>query len=95
MYVHIYQKSFSQEEVDSLIALYKTPASQMLLNKMPLALQNTVAEVQQLMQPVVQRIQRLQQDVLAEIQAEKRKRQLEVSARPCPGDICSSNEWMR
>jgi hypothetical protein len=74
MYVRVYQKSFSQEEVDSLIALYKTPAGQMLLTKVPLVLQNTMTEVQQLMQPVVQRIQRLQQDVLAQMQAEKAKK---------------------
>jgi uncharacterized protein len=74
MYVRIYQKSFTQQEIDSLIAMYKTPAGQMALTKMPVVLQNTTAEMQQLMQPVVQRIQRLQQDVLAQIQAEKAKK---------------------
>ena len=74
MYVRIYQKSFTQQEIDSLIAMYKTPAGQMALTKMPAVLQNTTAEMQQLMQPVVQRIQRLQQDVLAQIQAEKSKK---------------------
>jgi hypothetical protein len=74
MYVRIYQKSFSEPEIDSLIAMYKSPAGQMLLTKMPVVLQNTTTEVQQLMQPVMMRIQRLQQDVLAQIQAEKAKK---------------------
>jgi uncharacterized protein len=74
MYVRIYQKSFTQPEIDGLIAMYKSPAGQMLLTKMPVVLQNATAEVQQLMQPVMMRIQRLQQDVLAQIQAEKAKK---------------------
>jgi uncharacterized protein len=71
MYVRIYQKSFNQQEIDSLIAMYKSPAGQMLLNKMPIVLENTMGEMQQLMQPVMQRIQRMQQDVVAQMQAER------------------------
>jgi hypothetical protein len=73
MYVRVYQKSFTQSEVDSLIAMYKTPGGQTLLNKMPIVLQNTMAEMQQIMRPMVERIQRMQQEVLTEIQAEKSK----------------------
>ena len=71
MYVRVYQKSFSQQEVDGMIAFYKTPTGQAVLNKMPLVVQNTMAEVQQMMQPMIQRMQRMQQEVVAEIQAEK------------------------
>ena len=71
MYTRVYQKSFTQTEVDNLIAMYKTPGAQTLLNKMPIVLQNTMVEMQQLMKPVLQRIQRMQQEVLADIQAEK------------------------
>jgi hypothetical protein len=74
MYVRIYQKSFNQQEIDKLIAMYKSPAEQMLLTKVPVVMQNTMSEVQQLMQPVLQRIQRLQQDVLTQIQAGKAKK---------------------
>ena len=74
MYVRIYQKSFNQQEIDSLVAMYKSPTGQMLLTKMPIVLQNTMSEMQQSLQPVVQRIQRMQQDVLAQIQAEKAKK---------------------
>ena len=73
MYVRVYQKSFTQQEVDGMIAFYKTPTGQAVLNKMPVVLQNTMAEVQQMMQPMIQRMQRMQQEVVAEIQAEKNK----------------------
>jgi len=74
MYVRIYQKSFNQQEIDSLVAMYKSPTGQMLLTKMPIVLQNTMSEMQRTLQPVVQRIQRMQQDVLAQIQADKAKK---------------------
>ena len=73
MYVRVYQKSFSQQEVDQLIAMYKTPAGQALLHKMPLVMQNTMAEMQQLMQPVMQKIQQSQQQIAAQIRAQKPK----------------------
>jgi hypothetical protein len=73
VYVRVYQKSFTQSEVDGLIAFYKTPAGQALINKMPVVMQNTMNEMQELMKPMLQRMQRMQQEVVAEIQAQKQK----------------------
>jgi uncharacterized protein len=73
MYVRVYQKSFTQGEVDGMIAFYKTPTGQALLTKMPVVMQNTLNEVQQMMQPMMQRMQRMQHDIVAEIQAKKKK----------------------
>lgn len=74
MYVRIYQKSFTQSELDSLVAFYKTPAGQALIDKMPIVMQNTMAEVQQMMAPVMQKVQRMQQEMVAQMQAEKAKK---------------------
>src|SRR5262249_38977411 len=73
MYIRVYQKSFTQKEVDDLIAMYKTPGAQALINKMPIVVQNTMTEMQPMMQPVLLKMQRTQQQVLAQIQAEKAK----------------------
>jgi len=73
MYLRIYRKSLSQSDVDGMIAFYKTPAGQAVINKMPLILQNTMAEVSQMMGPMMQRAERMQQDLIAELQAEKAK----------------------
>jgi hypothetical protein len=73
VYVRVYQKSFTQSEVDGLIAFYKTPAGQALINKMPVVMQNTMNELQEFMKPMLQRMQRMQQEVVAEIQAQKQK----------------------
>jgi len=73
MYVRVYQKSFTQGEVDGLIAFYSTPAGQALINKIPVVMQNTLNELQQMMQPMTQAMKRMQQEVVAEIQAAKKK----------------------
>ena len=74
MYVRIYQKTFTQQEVDGMIAFYKTPAGQAVINKMPYAMQNTVDEMQGLMGPVMQKMQQMQQDVVAEMKAETKNK---------------------
>ena len=70
IYVRIYQKSFTQAEVDGMIAFYKTPAGQAMIGKMPAVMQNSIDEMQQLMGPVMEKIQRTQQDVAAAMKTE-------------------------
>ena len=74
LYVRVYQKSFSQQEVDGMIAFYKTPAGQAVIGKMPAVMQNTMDEMQQMMAPVMQKIQKMQQDVVAEMKAETKNK---------------------
>ena len=72
MYIRVYQKSFTAQEIDGLIAFYKTPTGQALLTKMPIVLQNTMNEVQQMILPMVQRLQQKQQQIASELQAQKK-----------------------
>ena len=74
MYVRIYQKTFTQPEVDGMIAFYKTPAGQAVMSKMPAAMQNTIDEMQSAMGPVMQKMQQMQQDVVAKIKAENKNK---------------------
>jgi hypothetical protein len=51
VYYKVYSDTFTQEEVDGMIAFYQTPTGQSVLSKMPGVLQKTVAIIQpQLMQ---------------------------------------------
>ena len=49
MYVQVYTQSFTQSEVEGIVAFYKTPAGQALVNKMPAVMQNTSTIMQQRM----------------------------------------------
>jgi uncharacterized protein len=54
--IRVYQATYTQDEVDGLIAFYKTTAGQALINKSPLLMQNLMGEMQAAMRPVMQRI---------------------------------------
>jgi len=73
MYVRIYQQTFTQPEVDGMIAFYKTPAGQAVIGKMPMAMQTTIDEMQGLMGPAMQKLQQTQLDIVAELKAENKK----------------------
>ena len=73
LYIRVYQRSLTQEEVDGMIAFYKTPVGQAMIHKMPVIIQNTMTEVQGMMAPVMQKMQQSQQALISEMQAERKK----------------------
>ena len=70
LYMRVYQKSLTQEEVNGIIAIYKTPAGQAMITKMPIIMQNTMAELQTMMGPMMQRLQKSQEQLVADIKKE-------------------------
>jgi uncharacterized protein len=69
MMTRLYQATYTQDEVDGLIAFYKTPAGQALINKAPLLLQNTMNEMRALMRPMMQQIAQIKRDGEQELKA--------------------------
>ncbi len=67
-YTKIYKDAYSQEEVDGLIAFFKTPAGVAYLKKMPQVMQKTQDENRSIMVPMMQK---LQADVAAVIDPKK------------------------
>lgn len=58
IYRDIYGKSFNDADMDAMIAFYGSPAGQRVIEKMPVALQNTMLAVQQMLVPVMQDMER-------------------------------------
>lgn len=56
LYVQVYQESFTQEEVDGLLAFYKSPAGIAFVEKMPLVMEKSVAIMQSRMAPMIERM---------------------------------------
>jgi uncharacterized protein len=71
MYLQIYQGTFTQEEVDGLIAFYKSPAGLAFTNKMPAVMQKTMILVQAKMQPMNLRIQAAMKQAIDEAKLAK------------------------
>ena len=69
VYVRIYRESLTQDEVDGIIAFYKTPAGQAMVKKLPALMQKVMAELPAMMNPMMQKIQAAAQEFGAEMQA--------------------------
>jgi len=69
IYNKIYQDSFTQEELDGMIAFYKTPAGQAVIKKMPVVMQASMQELQKSMGPFMQKLQQLQLQAMTELKA--------------------------
>jgi hypothetical protein len=67
--MRVYQATYTQDEVDGLIAFYKTPAGRALINKAPLMAQNLMGEMQSAMRPLMQRIGQIKRETDQEIKA--------------------------
>jgi hypothetical protein len=70
-YVQAYRETFSQKEIDGLIAFYQTPAGQSLVSKQPELAKRTMTIVQQRMAPVMQRIQKMSEETALELKKAK------------------------
>lgn len=73
MVLKIYRDSFTQEEVNGLLAFYKTPAGQALIKKMPVVMQNTFAAIQARMGPIIQKTKKMVDETLADLKAQEMK----------------------
>lgn len=67
MYVRLYKETFTQEEVDGMIAFYKTPAGKAVITKMPMLMQKTMIEMQKTMVTMMPKLQQVQQQFVADM----------------------------
>jgi hypothetical protein len=70
MFMRIYSESLTQEELEGMVAFYKTPAGQAMVNKMPRVMQATMGEMQQRIGPMVEKVTAAAQETLAEAKAQ-------------------------
>jgi uncharacterized protein len=67
IYLRSYQAAFTQDELDGIIAFYRTPAGAALVTKMPLLQQSLMHEIQAWMKPMIKEIQKVGEDMRADI----------------------------
>jgi uncharacterized protein len=64
MYLEIYRKALTQQEVDGMIAFYKTDAGRAVVAKMPTVAKQTMEVTLRRMQTLTPRVQQLQRETL-------------------------------
>lgn len=73
LFIDVYQRSLTQQEVDGIVKFYESAAGQALIRKMPLIMQNTMQLMQGRMQALAPKIAQLQQEAMQELKAEEAK----------------------
>jgi len=66
MYVSIYQETFTQEEIDGLIAFYRSPAGAAFIDKMPVVMQKSAIIMQARMPQLMEKMRTAMQKTLVE-----------------------------
>jgi hypothetical protein len=69
MYIRVYSETFSQEDINSLIAFYESPTGKMFVAKMPAVMQSLMAEMPKAMAPMMQEMQKAAKDMGDELAA--------------------------
>ena len=69
LYVQIYQESFTQEEIDGLIAFYESPAGVAFVEKMPVVMQKSMSIMQSRMAPMLERMKAAMKEAIPETKA--------------------------
>lgn len=69
-FVEIYQSMMTQEEVDGIVAFYKTPAGKAMVQKLPQLMQASGQRLQQQLGPLLQQLQQISQETVLQLQAE-------------------------
>jgi hypothetical protein len=71
MMMEVYMKTFTQTEVDGMLAFYASPAGRSVITKMPVAMQHSMEIMQQRMATMIPKLQQMQKDMVAQVQAAK------------------------
>jgi len=74
IYVKIYADHFTQEEVDGMLAFYKSPTGQAMIKKMPAVTQNSMREIQARMQPIMAKMSAVLQEETSAFAKEEQKK---------------------
>jgi hypothetical protein len=69
VYLRLFQESFTEEEIIDLLAFYKTPTGQVVIEKMPLLMQKTMLSTQEAIAGVAPQMKRVQEAFVAEMSA--------------------------
>lgn len=71
--IKTYTEVFNQEEIDGMMAFYKTPAGQAMINKMPLLTQKVMVQMQGKMMTIMPKIKQIADEFQSELMAARGK----------------------
>jgi hypothetical protein len=70
LYLKVYAETFTQSEIDGMTAFYSSPTGHAVIVKLPLAMQNSMSEMQERMRQMAPKIEQLAKETAEEIKAQ-------------------------
>ena len=71
IYIELYKDNFTQEEIDGLIAFYRSPVGVAFINKMPVVMQKSTVTMQSRLRPMMGKMQAAMKEALEEAKIAK------------------------
>lgn len=68
MFMEVYRRTFTQQEVDGMLAFYRSPAGRAVVTKMPVVQQYSMELVQTQLRSLMPKVQQIQREMMAELQ---------------------------
>jgi hypothetical protein len=72
--IALYIKVFTEEELKGMLAFYKSPVGQTVIDKMPTTMQQSMQIVQKLLPELREKVKKISDDLATEVKAEKEKK---------------------
>ena len=91
MYVDLYRQTFTQKEVNDMLAFYRTPSGQSMIAKMPALTARTMQRVQGNMTTLMPQIQKINQDTVAALVAYEAHKKNASAQAPVKPQAASGN----
>lgn len=70
LYLKVYGETFTQEEIDGMTAFYASPAGHAMIAKLPLAVKNTMSEMQERVQQMMPKLQQMAKEAAEEVKSQ-------------------------
>ena len=71
MYIQLYSETFEQDEIDGLLAFYKSPVGQAFVTKMPVVMNKSMVIAQSQMQSLIPKMKEAIDSAMAEAKVVK------------------------
>lgn len=69
IYIDIYRRNFTQQEVNDMLAFYRTPSGRAVVDKMPATMQQAGQAVQGMLPQLLQHMKQIQSDAIERLRA--------------------------
>ena len=82
MMIEVYRNTFTQHEVDGMLAFYRSAAGQAMVSKLPAVTQQAMERMQERVRTLTPKIQQLEKDAAAQIRAAREAQSAPPSSAP-------------